>query len=464
MPFDAHKNLAIATVTTATGAAGTTLGVGAGEGARFPAVPFNATVWPVDMAPDPTTAEVVRVTARTGDSLTITRAQEGTTARAIVVGDFVAETITAKALSDIESGTNFPLITTPGTVTTPQLASAAATALALAPAGTVRGTLHPSGGFSWGGTTDPGAGNLSVQGGRVYLNGSVGPQTNDGADAGTAHLIGGGAAADSTRGASISVHGNEAGLAGSMQIMAGDAAGGGNVYIYTAATALRGMIHRSGGFSWGGTTDPGAGVFGVGDSNPAYPGRIKIGFNGVTHNGLSLNDSSNTNGINYVLFAGVDTPVGSISRAGAGVAYNTTSDARLKTPLSRHTDPEVLRNTVIHNFVWKSDGTAGRGVFAQEAHSVLPCAVSVGTDDVDAEGRLTHPWGVDYSKYVPDLITGWQAHDADIHAHETDILELRGLVTALAQRRDHADRPTWAGLYKRVRNFINGLWPAWITP
>src|SRR6187401_1140499 len=146
MPFDQHKNLAIATVTTATGAAGTTLGVGAGEGARFPAVPFNATVWPFDMAPDPTTAEVVRVTARTGDSLTITRAQEGTTARAIIVGDFVAATITAKSLTDIESGTNFPLLTTLGAVTAPTHASAAATPLVLAPAGTERGRLHVSGG------------------------------------------------------------------------------------------------------------------------------------------------------------------------------------------------------------------------------------------------------------------------------------------------------------------------------
>lgn len=119
MPFDAHKNLAIATVVTAPNPAttGTTLGVTAGQGARFPAVPFNATVWPATAAPDPTNAEIVRVTARTTDTLTITRAQETTTARTIGAGDLIAATITAKTLADVESGTNFPLLNTPGTLT-----------------------------------------------------------------------------------------------------------------------------------------------------------------------------------------------------------------------------------------------------------------------------------------------------------------------------------------------------------
>ena len=54
MAFDAHKNLAISTVVTAPTPAtsGTTLTVTAGEGARFPAPPFNATVWPSTAMPD----------------------------------------------------------------------------------------------------------------------------------------------------------------------------------------------------------------------------------------------------------------------------------------------------------------------------------------------------------------------------------------------------------------------------
>lgn len=76
--------------------------VTAGHGTRFPAVPFNATVWASGALPDPTNAEIVRVTAISTDTLTITRAQEGTSARSIVAGDLIAATITTKTLEDAE--------------------------------------------------------------------------------------------------------------------------------------------------------------------------------------------------------------------------------------------------------------------------------------------------------------------------------------------------------------------------
>lgn len=109
MPFDAHANFAVSTVGTAPSPAttGVTIIVAAGEGARFPAVPFNATVCPAASAPTPATAEIVRVTARSVDTLTITRAQEGSTARAILAGDLIAATITAKSFSDLEVNPTF---------------------------------------------------------------------------------------------------------------------------------------------------------------------------------------------------------------------------------------------------------------------------------------------------------------------------------------------------------------------
>jgi hypothetical protein len=102
---DAHKNFAYSTVATAPSPAssGTSLVVAAGEGAKFPAVPFNATVWPVGAQPSTTNAEIVRVTNISTDTLTITRAQESTAARSIVVGDQIAATITAKTLTDVEA-------------------------------------------------------------------------------------------------------------------------------------------------------------------------------------------------------------------------------------------------------------------------------------------------------------------------------------------------------------------------
>lgn len=101
---DAHKNFAISAVATAPSpaASGTSLVVTSGHGARFPAVPFNATVWPDGATPDPTNAEIVRVTARSTDTLTIVRARESSSARSIVVGDKIAATITARSLLDAE--------------------------------------------------------------------------------------------------------------------------------------------------------------------------------------------------------------------------------------------------------------------------------------------------------------------------------------------------------------------------
>ena len=92
---DSHKNFAYSTILTAPSPAdsGTSLVVQSLDGAKFPTVPFNATVWPTGTQPLTTNAEIVRVTAISTDTFTITRAQESSTARSIVVGDQIAATI-----------------------------------------------------------------------------------------------------------------------------------------------------------------------------------------------------------------------------------------------------------------------------------------------------------------------------------------------------------------------------------
>ncbi len=54
------------------------------------------------MQPTTANSEIVRVTAISTDTFTITRAQESTSARTIVVGDQIADTITVKTLTDVE--------------------------------------------------------------------------------------------------------------------------------------------------------------------------------------------------------------------------------------------------------------------------------------------------------------------------------------------------------------------------
>ncbi len=103
--FDSHSNFAYSTVLTAPSPAssGTSLVVQAGDGTKFPTAPFNATVWPSGSQPTTTNAEIVRVTNISTDTFTITRAQESSSARTILVGDQIAATITAKTITDVEA-------------------------------------------------------------------------------------------------------------------------------------------------------------------------------------------------------------------------------------------------------------------------------------------------------------------------------------------------------------------------
>ena len=109
MAFDAHANLAFSILDNSPGTAGLSLEVADGTGSRFPAVPFNATVWPSTALPTPANAEIVRVTAIATDTLTITRAQESTTAKQLATGYYIAAGVTAKSLTDIEGA--FPVVT-----------------------------------------------------------------------------------------------------------------------------------------------------------------------------------------------------------------------------------------------------------------------------------------------------------------------------------------------------------------
>ena len=101
---DAAKNFAYSLVATAPSPAssGTSLVVTAAQGALFPAVPFDVTIWPTAVQPISSNAEIATVTAVSTDTLTIVRAQQGTGARTVVVGDQIAATIHARTLNDLD--------------------------------------------------------------------------------------------------------------------------------------------------------------------------------------------------------------------------------------------------------------------------------------------------------------------------------------------------------------------------
>jgi len=99
--MDALKNFAYSLVATAPSPAtsGTSLVVTAGQGSYFPATPFDATIWPAGVQPTNLNAEIVRVTAVSTDTFTITRAQYGTTAQSITAGYQIAQAVDANLLN-----------------------------------------------------------------------------------------------------------------------------------------------------------------------------------------------------------------------------------------------------------------------------------------------------------------------------------------------------------------------------
>ena len=103
IPFDLHPNFAYSTIATVPGAgASASATVAAGTGVQFSGLPFDAVICPAGVLPTTSNAEVTRVLARSGDTLYLARAQEGSTQRNVQVGDQIYVSATGKIFTDIE--------------------------------------------------------------------------------------------------------------------------------------------------------------------------------------------------------------------------------------------------------------------------------------------------------------------------------------------------------------------------
>lgn len=97
-------NNAASTLAAGIGTTTTVITLAAGEGAKFPS-PGGSDWFPVVLQriADYRQIEIARCTGRTGDQLTITRAQEGTAALTFVAGDIVDLRLTAAAIAAINA-------------------------------------------------------------------------------------------------------------------------------------------------------------------------------------------------------------------------------------------------------------------------------------------------------------------------------------------------------------------------
>ena len=132
----------------------------------------------------------------------------------------------------------------------------------------------------------------------------------------------------------------------------------------------------------------------------------------VTHHNGSYDGSY------FVVFKYSNTVWGGIVRSGSSVAYNTSSDYRLKenvVPVDNAADRVKELKPCRFNFTG-SENTVD-GFIAHEAQQVVPESVTGDKDAVDAEGNPVYQ-GIDQSKLVPLLTAALQEALARIEALE----------------------------------------------
>lgn len=93
------SNNASATLASAIVSGSTTIALASGQGALFPTLTGSAFFY-ATLVDSSNNIEIVKITARTGDSLTVTRAQGGTSARSFSAGDKCELRVVAGALEE----------------------------------------------------------------------------------------------------------------------------------------------------------------------------------------------------------------------------------------------------------------------------------------------------------------------------------------------------------------------------
>lgn len=91
----------------------TTVNLQSGYGNIMPAVPFYITVTPFGQLSTMGNSEIMQVTARTGDTLTVVRGQRGTTAKSFINGDVISNGIYTEDIDEKATKLSIPSGTVP---------------------------------------------------------------------------------------------------------------------------------------------------------------------------------------------------------------------------------------------------------------------------------------------------------------------------------------------------------------
>jgi hypothetical protein len=125
---------------------------------------------------------------------------------------------------------------------------------------------------------------------------------------------------------------------------------------------------------------------------------------GSQHGVHIIPDADSGAGAALAFFNAASSPVGSIATTGAATAFNTSSDARLKTDVDDLTgELAVIQALRPVSFRWRADDTPGVGFLAQDVADVVPGVITGERDAVHEDGTI-NPQMIDHSKLVVWLV------------------------------------------------------------
>jgi len=198
-------------------------------------------------------------------------------------------------------------------------------------------------------------------------------------------------------------------LCGTNELGIGAVAASGVLTLRSGGNVERARIDSSGNLGVG-TTSPDSGArVTIQAASGANGMAVKAGTNG--NYGIYFNNTSNST-------------VGGIIINSGSVAYNTTSDYRLKENIAPMTDAlEKVALLKPCTYTWKADGSASQGFIAHELQAVVPDCVTGEKDAVNEDGSIK-PQGIDTSFLVATLTAAIQELKAELDAAKARITTL----------------------------------------
>ena len=168
-----------------------------------------------------------------------------------------------------------------------------------------------------------------------------------------------------------------------------------------------------------------AGLLGVNATSFPYTEQVRVSFPNTQ--GLHLNETTSSSSVNFIYLTKGSGPtnVGAAYYNGSSVAWQTTSDYRLKeniVPLTNALD--VVKNLKPKTYRWKESQAEDTGFIAHELQELFPQAVSGQKDEVDEIGNPRYQ-GVDVSFLVATLTAAIQELKVIVDAQAVEIAALK---------------------------------------